>query len=294
MNELIEKYRKLRDEEKSAFDYQKNISQKTKDLANLKKQMEVLGMNDTEETKAKLQKLQIEIEKAEEDLRETEYERFVSDTDEMLDEMMEDYQEFVDTKLENISFTLKEILSDNQINYNSIVSILTEVDSNLTNTLKNSINGNTYKTGLQRPKVLYIDPSQLSNTPKFATGGAISGLSGDRNLIRVADKERVLTPVQNELWEKWTDNLPQLVNLSDQLTNWKIDTPDYSHLVPVNRGVGDLNMSVNIDELTLPNVSNYQEFKSELIKDNQFEKVVQSMTVGKLGKDRNSFGKYRF
>ena len=78
------------------------------------------------------------------------------------------------------------------------------------------------------------------------------------------------------------------------MTNWKIDIPDYSHLVPVNRGVGDVNMSVNIDELTLPNVSNYQEFKSELIKDNQFEKVVQSMTVGKLGKNSNSFGKYRF
>ena len=257
----------------------------------MQKQLQALGNNDTEESKAKIQQVKLQLEESIEDLEATEYEKFISDTDQMLDDMMTDYQEFVDTKLENISFTLKEILSDNQINYNSIVSILTEIDSNLTNTLKNSINGNTYKTGLQRPKVLYIDPSQLSNTPKFATGGAISGLSGDRNLIRVADKERVLTPVQNELWEKWTDNLPQLVNLSDQLTNWKIDTPDYSHLVSVNRSMGDVN--IDLGGIVMNGVNKPEEFtqqlKNHLANDPTIIKMVQNQSVGALNKGYNSF-----
>ena len=42
------------------------------------------------------------------------------------------------------------------------------------------------------------------------------------------------------------------------------------------------------------NVALYHELAKYYAMDNQFEKVVQSMTVGKLGKNSNSFGKYRF
>lgn len=71
--------------------------------------------------------------------------------------------------------------------------------------------------------------------PAFATGGAIQGLSGDNNLIRVADKERVLTPIQNTAFEKLVDFstsfIPQLEDITKNLvplTNFdairKVDT----------------------------------------------------------------------
>lgn len=71
--------------------------------------------------------------------------------------------------------------------------------------------------------------------PAFATGGAIQGLSGDNNLIRVADKERVLTPIQNAAFEKLVDFstsfIPQLEDITKNLvplTNFdairKVDT----------------------------------------------------------------------
>ena len=41
------------------------------------------------------------------------------------------------------------------------------------------------------------------DVPKFGTGGVIKGKQGDNNLIRVADKERVLTPAQNDIYEKF-------------------------------------------------------------------------------------------
>lgn len=57
--------------------------------------------------------------------------------------------------------------------------------------------------------------------PAFATGGAIQGLSGDNNLIRVADKERVLTPIQNAAFEKLVDFstsfIPQLEDITKNL-----------------------------------------------------------------------------
>ncbi len=42
-------------------------------------------------------------------------------------------------------------------------------------------------------------------------------------------------------------------------------------------GTGDVNVSIS--QLSLPSVKNYEEFKSELIRDNKFEKAVQSMTI---------------
>lgn len=57
----------------------------------------------------------------------------------------------------------------------------------------------------------------------FSTGGVIGQLNkvatdnGDDGWITVQAKERVLTARQNNLWEKWTKNLPELVNISDYL-----------------------------------------------------------------------------
>ena len=51
--------------------------------------------------------------------------------------------------------------------------------------------------------------------------------------------------------------------------------------------IGDVEMNIN-----LPNVTNYEDFKSELIKDKQIEQFVQTVTFGNaLGK--NSLSKYK-
>ena len=41
--------------------------------------------------------------------------------------------------------------------------------------------------------------------------------------------------------------------------------------------VGNVNVAIN--ELNLPGVTNYEDFKAALIRDNKFEKAVQSMTI---------------
>ena len=73
-------------------------------------------------------------------------------------------------------------------------------------------------------------------------------------------------------------------------------TPNIKPFEPFNIPVRTQNIGNNIDsvqmEINLPNVTNYEEFKSNLIKDRQFEKVIQTMTFGNaLG--GNTLNKYR-
>lgn len=59
-----------------------------------------------------------------------------------------------------------------------------------------------------------------------------------------------------------------------------------------NQYNGDVN--ININDLNLPNVTNYREFRDSLIKDRTFEKAVECMSIEKFNKDYNSLGKYKY
>ncbi len=53
------------------------------------------------------------------------------------------------------------------------------------------------------------------------------------------------------------------------------------------------NVTLDIDNITLPNVKNYDEFKTALLSDNHFEKVMgQALTDRVMG--RNSMNKFRY
>ena len=109
LSELIQKYKDLKHSEKDAYDYEKTISEKTKNIANLQKQLHAYGANDTEEARAKVQKLKVELEEAQRDLEETEYDKYLSDMDNMLDELYANYESFVNDKLDDTNELLGNI-----------------------------------------------------------------------------------------------------------------------------------------------------------------------------------------
>lgn len=142
LSELIDKYKKLKDSELEAYKYQKEIAEKTKTIAALQKQLSIYGTNDTEEARAQIQKLKVELQNAQDDLKDTEYEKFISDTESMLDDLFNDYEAFIDEKINNTDTLLtdiKELLGDD----GSIVATLKALDPNLTHTLESTVNGNT-------------------------------------------------------------------------------------------------------------------------------------------------------
>lgn len=143
LSKLIDKYKKLKDSELDAYKYQKEIAEKTKNIAALQKQLSAYGNNDTEEARAQIQKLKVELQDAQNDLKDTEYEKFISDTETMLDDLFNDYEAFIDDKINSTDTLLTDIKALLGGENGSIISILKALDPNLTQTLENTVNGNT-------------------------------------------------------------------------------------------------------------------------------------------------------
>lgn len=99
--------------EKDLYEYQKKIADKTKNIALLEKQLAAYRGDTSQEGQAKRQKLQKELTSAQEDLRDTEYDRYISDQQKMLDDMMEEYSDKVETLSKNrdhlIELAYKEV-----------------------------------------------------------------------------------------------------------------------------------------------------------------------------------------
>lgn len=144
LSELIDKYKKLKDSELEAYKYQKEIAEKTKTIASLQKQLTAYNGNDSEESRAQIQKLKVQLEEAKSDLKDTQYEKFISDTEDMLDDLMNDYQEFIDEKLNDTNTILDEIKT---LLGSDIIETIKGLDSNLTNDTKDQIGSSTTNGG---------------------------------------------------------------------------------------------------------------------------------------------------
>ena len=102
LQKSIDKRKEILEAQKSLYDYEKNIKEQTKAIASYQKQLAALGGDTSEENQAHLQELADSLNKAEEDLQESEYERWLSDQEEMMDNMYSDFEKLINDKLDNV------------------------------------------------------------------------------------------------------------------------------------------------------------------------------------------------
>lgn len=89
LDEVIQKYKDLMNQQKDAYDYEKSIAEKTKALNALEKQYSAVQGDNSEEGKKNIQQLKDQINSAKDDLKDTEYEKLISDTQAILDELQD-------------------------------------------------------------------------------------------------------------------------------------------------------------------------------------------------------------
>lgn len=95
---------------KDLYDYQKNVEEQTKNIASLQKQLKAYeGFND-EETRATVQKLKVELESAQQDLEETQYDKFISDQSALLDELFLEYENVLNTRLDDTNALITQVI----------------------------------------------------------------------------------------------------------------------------------------------------------------------------------------
>ena len=126
LDDIIEKYKDALDNQKDLYDYQKNIQKQTSEISSLQKQLSAYANDVTEETRAKIQKISVELKEKQDKLEETEYDRMVSDSKKMLDNFYDDYQEALNKRLDNIDTLIENVIDSSNENASSISETIKE------------------------------------------------------------------------------------------------------------------------------------------------------------------------
>ena len=155
LKELIDTYNDALDSAKDLYDYQKRVAEHTEEISSLKKQLSAYAGDDSEENQAKLQKLRNELKTAEEDLQETEYDKYISDQKKLLDNIYTEYETVLNQRMDDIDATLDEMIdsiNDNSASINNTISDMSDsvgytLTDNMQSIWDNSISGVITKYG---------------------------------------------------------------------------------------------------------------------------------------------------
>lgn len=123
LQDVIDKRKEALNAEKDLYDYQKNISKLSETKTNIEKQLAVYASgSDSEELKATIQKLQKNLADANEDLADAEYDKYISDQQEILDTLYDNTQEWINTRLDNIDGLFQEAIETTNANSDRIAA----------------------------------------------------------------------------------------------------------------------------------------------------------------------------
>jgi len=117
LEERIDKYNESLESAKDLYEYQKRIKEQTQEIAVLEKQMMAYQGDDSEETKAKIQQIKVDLESARDELEETEYDHYIEDTEKMLDDLLTEYEELLNMRLDDVDALISDMID--RINQNS-------------------------------------------------------------------------------------------------------------------------------------------------------------------------------
>ena len=145
LNELIETYKESLNSAKNLYDYQKKISSQTSEIASLRKQLSAYSGDTSEENRARLQKLQVSLAEAEDNLAESQYDQYIKDQTELLDELYEDYETVLNERLDNVDALIADMIEATNANADSIANTIiqagNDVGYTLTGGLSNILSG---------------------------------------------------------------------------------------------------------------------------------------------------------
>lgn len=141
LKDLIDAYTDSLDSAKSLYDYQKKVTDKSSEITSLQKQLSAYANDTSEETRSKIQKLQVELTTAKQDLQETQYEQYITDQKKLLDNLYTDYEDILNQRLDNVDSLIGDMIDVVNENSGSISDTInqaaSEVGYTLTDNLRN-------------------------------------------------------------------------------------------------------------------------------------------------------------
>lgn len=172
LKELIDKYNEVMDSQKDLYDYQKKIKDQTKEIAKLEKQLAVYKGDKSEEAKATVQKIKVSLEDARENLKESEYDKYVSDQKKLLDDLYSEYEDVLNERLDDLDTLIQDMinqLNDEESTINKTIrGVASNVGVDLSSEMKKIWNGDTTLSSVL--KSYGTDFSKLTTISDTLTG----------------------------------------------------------------------------------------------------------------------------
>ena len=129
IQKLIDDRKQQLSDEKDLYDYQKSIQEKVDNISLLQKQLDALRNDGSEEAMQKRNSIQDQLDNAKEDLMDVEYDKYISDQQNMLDKLSEDYQNLIEDLLKDVDTLLNEgneIAKNNGDKFEKAINAFTE------------------------------------------------------------------------------------------------------------------------------------------------------------------------
>lgn len=198
LQKIIDKYKEMMQTAKDAYDYEKNVGDQVQTIASLEKQLNAYTLDNSEEGMLRRQQLTAELEEAKEQLQETEYERLISDTETLLDQVTTEFEDWMNARLDNVDLLLQEVINASNMNATSINDTLqttaNDVGYTITNALSNIWNGSS---GMREIMILYQNDF---NNQATAINSSINSIG--QSIINILNKanetsEKIINDVKN-------------------------------------------------------------------------------------------------
>lgn len=110
LDDIISKYKQALDRASELRDYQKDVADQTKNINSIEKRIKALSGNDlSEEARARIQKLTVELNDAKDNLQDTQYARWKTDQENMLDDLSDSFEQSITDALANTDSIIEAV-----------------------------------------------------------------------------------------------------------------------------------------------------------------------------------------
>lgn len=323
LNDLIDKYKDSINNAKDLYDYQKKVAEQTDNVASLQKQLEAYSGDMSEENRARLQRLNTELAKAQDDLKETQYDQYIKDQEKLLDQIASDYESTLNERLDNVDALISDVVSAVNSNSDEIANAIenasNEVGYDITQNMNDIINGDgsiiavyngnmtsqlTTLNGVVSRILAQVEQmsthgdsvavSHAANSVQgYSSGGYVAELqkiamqNGDDVItVNTLKKgESVLTSEQTQALMSMASDLPLMRNIlrSGKLMS-SVSGQTIHQSQNVNQSFGDLNIMID-------HVEDYNDLVTKMRDDPKFERLIQAMTIDRMA-GKGNLSKY--
>ena len=315
VEKLIDAYTDALDSAKDLYEYRKKVANYSDDIAKLRKQLIAYQGDTSEEARAQVQKITVDLAEAEENLREAEYDQYISDQKKMMDEFKSDYQAALNERLDNLDSLIEQLIADANANSADVTAAINEAASNAGYTLTDNMTEILSDTNGQIAGVTSVLSDIAFQVHNIVN--AVGKISTDENGIPIlnedgtpvyevkvapkvykrqfSDTSRVKTSNKSTLAEFEPVSQSGLQNYSVSLQAAQIDFPYANSVAVENTGNSSTTNQISVSApvtVSIDHVLDYNDFVTQLQNDPQFEKMVQMMTVDQLT-GKSSLEKYK-